>query len=227
MNTVPEGYLMDGKGRLIPEAMVKSHELLQDQTVKKIFGFARELSAQIGRFKGHTFQDVHTFLDLLREDHGLTMRGAKGKGNVTLATFDQAQRVQVRVQDQLRFGPGLQLAKEGIDECLNEWSADSRPEIRALIQEAFKTDKEGQVSREAVFHLLRLKIEDEKWQAAMALLRESIQIEGSKTYIRIQERGKDGKWHSISIDLASAEIPEPADEDLTAEPEPLEGVFPA
>tara|TARA_E500000318_G_scaffold46673_4_gene43987 strand:+ start:7373 stop:8020 length:648 start_codon:yes stop_codon:yes gene_type:complete len=208
MNTVPEGYLKDGKGRLVPQDMVKPHELLEDDTVRRIIGFSTELSAQIARFKGHTFEDVGTFLDILREKHNQTKRGAEGKGNITLSTFDQLMRVQVRVQDHFSFGPGLQVAKEGIDDCLNEWSADSRPEIRELIQEAFKTDKEGEVSREAVFHLLRLNIDDPKWQAAMELLRESIRVEGSKTYLRIQTRKPGGKWETLSIDLASAEIPE-------------------
>ena len=208
MNAIPEGYMEDGQARLVHQDNIKPHELLEDDTVCRIIGFSKELSAQIARFKGHTFEDVGTFLDILREKHGQTKRGAEGKGNITLTRFDQLKRVQVRVQDHFTFGPGLQVAKEGIDDCLNEWSADSRPEIRALIQEAFKTDKEGQVSREGVFHLLRLNIADPKWQAAMELLRESIRVEGSKTYLRIQTRKRGGKWETLSIDLASAEVPE-------------------
>ncbi len=205
---IPDGYMLDPKGRLVPASMVKEHEQLEDDVVRKVLGYADELSAQIGRFKGHTFDDVATFLDLLAEKYGAPKRGVSGKGNTTLSTYDGQARIQIQVQDHLSFGPGLQTAKTLIDECLRAWSADARPELRAIVTEAFRTDKEGQVSREALFSLLRMEIEDEGWQRAMAALRDSIRVEGSKTYIRLQRKGPDGKWTTVSIDLASAVVPE-------------------
>lgn len=205
---VPAGYLQDSKGRLVPEHMVKDHEKLEDQTVRKIIAFAEDLSAQIGRFKGHTFEDVATFLDVLSERYGQKKRGLDGKGNVSLTTYDGSMRVQVRVADQLTFGPGLQVAKAMVDDCLRKWSADARPELQALVTEAFRTDKTGQVSREAVFRLLRVEIDDPDWQAAMEALRDSIRILGSKAYLRMQRRRPDGGWATITVDLASATVPE-------------------
>lgn len=205
---IPPGYVMDAKGRLIPKSMVKDHELLEDQVVRNVIGHAETLSAQIGRFKGHCYEDIATLLDLLAEKYGARKRGMDGKGNVTLTSFDGTLRVQVQVQDQLTFGSGLQIAKSLIDDCLRAWSADARPELRAVVTEAFRTDKEGQVSREAVFSLLRMEIEDEGWKRAMEALRDSIRVVGSKSYIRMHRRGDDGRWMPISVDLASAEVPE-------------------
>jgi len=206
---IPPGFMENDKGHMVRVEQIAPHELLEDQLVKKIFAYAFELSAQIGRFKGHTFDDCATFLDLLAEHHGITKRGLKGKGNVSFTTFDGRARVQIQVQDQLTFGPGLQVAKTAIDECLRAWSADARSELQAVITETFRTDKEGQVSRTAVFSLLRMPIDDQKWQKAMNVLRESIRTQGSKTYIRIQyRRDSDGGWNSLSLDLASAEVPE-------------------
>lgn len=117
--------------------------------------------------------------------------------------------MQVRVAEQLCFGPGLQVAKSLVDDCLRKWSADARPELQLLVQEAFRTDKEGQVSREAVFSLLRMEIEDPDWQAAMEALRESVRVQGSKTYIRLQRRpAPNAGWQTIALDLASAEVPD-------------------
>lgn len=206
---IPAGYLMDAKGRLVPEGMVKPQELLEDQTVRRVIAYAEELSAQIGRFKGHSFEDVVTFLDLLSERYGAKKRGMDGKGNVTLSSYDGTLRLQVRVAEQLSFGPGLKVAEDLVKACLRKWSADARPELRRLIEEAFKTDKEGQVSREAIFSLLRLEIEDGDWQAAMEALRECIRVQGSKTYLRLQRRrSAEARWETITIDLASAVVPE-------------------
>lgn len=206
---IPAGYRENHRGHFIPESQIAPHELLEDQLVCKIFAFGKELADQIARFKGHTFEDCATYLDLLAERYGIGKRGLKGKGNVTFSSFDGRLRVQIQVQDQIAFGPGLQVAKTAIDECLRDWSTDARSELQAVISETFKTDKEGQVSRTAVFSLLRMEVVDERWQAAMLALRESIRTIGSKAYLRIQyRRDSDGGWDSLSLDLASAVVPE-------------------
>lgn len=208
INGVP--HLADAKGHLVPETMIKPHELLEDQLVSKMIEYARDLSAQIGRFKGHCFDDVASFMELLASNYGMTKRGAAGKGNVTFSSFDGRRKVTIQVADQMTFGPGLQVAKQMVDNCLEEWSADARPELRVLVQEAFRADKAGQVSTDAVFRLLRMEIVDAAWQRAMKALRESVRIEGSKSYIRFHERDASGRWKAITIDLASAVAPDMA-----------------
>lgn len=76
------------------------------------------------------------------------------------------------------------------------------------MNEAFRVDKANQVNRAAVFSLLRMEISDPDWKRAMAALRESVRIVGSKTYIRIQRRNAEGRWQTISLDIASAHVPE-------------------
>ena len=111
--TIPEGYLMDAKGRLVPESLIRQHERLEDKTVRDIIKYADELSGQIGRFKGHTFEDVASFLDLLSARYGQSpRRGMNGKGNIALTSYDGTQRVQVLIADELTFSAGLQVAKE-------------------------------------------------------------------------------------------------------------------
>ena len=114
-------------------------------------------------------------------------------------------RVQVQVADQIAFGPQLQIAKTLIDECLTEWSADSRPEIQSIVTRAFNTDREGQINKAELFMLLRLEIEDARWNRAMDAIRASIRVTGSKEYVRFYARDKveDG-WTAITIDLAKA-----------------------
>lgn len=47
-------YLHDAKGNLVPLENVKPADKLQDETVRKVIGYARDLSAQVARFKQHT-----------------------------------------------------------------------------------------------------------------------------------------------------------------------------
>jgi hypothetical protein len=202
MNTIPDGYMQDAKGRLVPERLVKQTDRLEDQLVKKCLGYADELSAEIARFKGHTFDDVAAFMDLLAEAYGQAKGGKKG--NVTFTSFDGRARVQVAVQDHIDFGPELQVAKQLIDACIEEWSADSRDEIRALVNHAFEVDKPGQVNREALFALRKIDIDDERWRQAQAAITDSIRVTGSKTYVRFYRRPTpEDRWRAVTIDLAA------------------------
>lgn len=194
-------YMPDAKGSLVPLENVKAEHKLEDEVVRKIISFAEELSAQIERFRGHTMTDLGEFDALLAQEYGSKIGGAKG--NRTYQSFDGLMKVQVAISDYIDFGPQLQVAKKLLDECLMEWSADSRPEIRAVITKAFNTEKEGQVNRSEIFMLLRLDIEDERWQDAMRAIREAMRITGSKEYVRFYKRASaQERWQNITIDLA-------------------------
>lgn len=210
-NMIPDGiveidgvaYMPDTKGGLLPVELIKPKDKLIDEQVRKVMGFATALSEQLARFKGHTFEDLGALDAMLAQEYGAKVGGPKG--NRTYMTFDGLMKIEVRVADQLDFGPELQIAKSLVDECLNEWSADSRPEIRAIVTRAFNTDKEGKINRSEIFTLLALEIADPRWQEAMRAVRESIRVVGSKTYMRFQMRDRyDGPWATVTIDLAKA-----------------------
>lgn len=196
-------YMTDTRGALVPLDLVKAQHKLEDETVRKVIFFARALSAQIGRFRGNTMADLGEFDALLAQEYGQARGGQKG--NRTYQSYDGCLKVQVQVSDTIDFGPELQIAKGLIDECLNEWSAESRPEIRAVVTRAFNTDKEGQVNRAEVFTLLRLAIEDSRWQRAQDAIRDAMRVTGSREYVRFYERDRpDGRWRAITVDLAKA-----------------------
>lgn len=199
-------FMIDGKGHHVPINLVKPQHLLEDQTVRKIIEYARPLSAIVCRFKGHTFDDVATFLDILSEQYDAKKGGTKG--NVTLTSFDGCLKVMVQVQDTLVFGPELQVAKTLFDECITRWSEGSDEKIHALVDHAFNVDKQGQINREAVFGLRRLEIKDDGWRKAIKALNDSINIQGSKQYIRFYERKvPTDAWQAITIDIAKATAP--------------------
>lgn len=199
-------YLQDAKGNLVPLETIGAADLLIDETVRKIIGFAEDLSAQVARFKGHTFEDIGSLMALLAQEHGTTLGGRKG--NVTLTSIDGCLKVQLQVADLLEIGPEIQVAKALIDECLREWSSDSRVELRALVDRVFNVDKEGTINRAELFMLLRVSIEDERWQRAMEAIRASIRVVGAKEYVRFARRPEPtAPWVSITIDIASARAP--------------------
>jgi hypothetical protein len=199
-------HMRDSKGHLVPLELVKPQDQLQDEIVRKIIGFARDLSGQVSRFKGHSFEDVNDFLDLLQQQYG-EARGKRAgtNGNLTLMTFDGTLKVQVAVADHFDYGPELQIAKSLVDECLNDWAADANENLRAIVTRAFNTDKEGKINRAELLGLKRLEIDDPRWISAMKAIKEAERAVGSKTYMRFYER-EDGNapWRAITIDMAKA-----------------------
>ena len=196
-------YMVDAKGSLTPISLIKAEDKLEDQTVRTVLGFARALSEQVARFKGHTYEDLGALDAVLAEHYGVSKGGAKG--NKTYMSFDGLLKVQVQVADHIDFGPQLQIAKALVDECLEEWTEESRPEIKNIITRAFNTDKAGQINRSDIFMLLRLEIADDRWTRAMEAIRAAMRVVGSKTYVRCYERDHlDGAWRAVTIDLAKA-----------------------
>lgn len=194
-------YMTDAKGAFVPLAMVKPQHKLEDETVRKVIDHAIDLSARIARFRGHTMTDLGSLDALIAQEYGAKIGGAKG--NRTYQTIDGLMKVQVQVSEQIDFGSELQVAKTIIDECLTEWSADSRAEIQSIITRAFNTDQEGKINRAEIFMLMRHQIADPRWQRAMDAIRDAMRVTGSKEYIRFYTRNKitDG-WQAVTIDLA-------------------------
>ena len=196
-------YMRDPRGALVPVDVIKAVDQLEDGVVRKIMHFAEDLSARVSRFKGHTFTDLGEFDALLAQEYNVTKGGPKG--NRTYTSYDGLMRVSVRTAELLEFGSGLQQAKALFDECLNEWTQDSRAEIRAIVTDAFNTDQEGKINRSAIFRLLRYDIRDPRWVEACRALREAMRPMGSKIYVRIEQReAPDAKWSAVTIDLAAA-----------------------
>lgn len=198
-----KAYMADAKGGLVPVELVKAQHKLEDETVRKIIGHAVDLNSQIGRFLGHTTTDLGEFDALLAQEYNAKRGG--NKGNRTYQTFDGLLKVQVQNADLIDFGPELQIAKAIIDECLNEWASETRPEIRAVVTRAFNTDREGQINRSEIYMLLRLDIDDARWQRAQDAIREAMRVTGSKQYVRFYKRkAVTDAWQPITIDLAKA-----------------------
>ena len=196
-------YLRDAKGSLVPLASVKAADLLIDEAVREMLVDAGELSAAIARFREAIFARVAEVQDLLAQEYGAKVGGAKG--NISLLTVDGCMKVQVQVADLIDLGPELQAAKSLIDECLTQWTAGSGDELRAIVHRAFAVDRTGKISLSALLMLLRTQIQDERWLRAMQAIRDSMRVVGSRSYVRFYQRpAPDAPWRGVPIDIAAA-----------------------
>ena len=201
--TVPDGFWEKADGSLVPESKVKDIDKLRDSLVREIIGKARSTSSDLAVFKGTAMADIAAFVSTSATQYDAAIGGTKG--NVTLLSFDGRYKIQRSMQDKITFGEQLQAAKVLIDECMKDWTKDSNDNIKALINNAFQVDAQGQVSTGRVLALRSIDITDTKWIQAMRAIADSMQTVSSKAYIRCYERNDaNGEYLPISLDVASA-----------------------
>lgn len=195
-----QDFMKDAQGRMVPIGLVKELDRERDALVREIVAGALEVNQKIVNFKNKTFGDIQAFVDLAAEKHDKTLGGIKG--NVTLGSYDGEYRVLRAIDEYHTFNEQLQVAKQLIDRCINRWSVGSDQKIRLLVQDAFQVDKKGRVNTKRILGLKRLNIEDEEWLKAMEAITESLEVAGTREYVRIYKRDPQGEYQQINIDVA-------------------------
>ncbi|MBB1420082.1 DUF3164 family protein [Pseudoalteromonas sp. SG44-1] len=202
MNNVPEGYLKDGKGNLVAVANIKQTDLIKDEFVRKAIDKAIEMQEALAEFKQSLMAEADDFIELLAQEHGVNLGGKKG--NVTLRTFDSQLKVTLQTQERIELGPELTLAKQLIDQCLDEWTEGGNQNIKAIVSKTFNTDKQGSLNPQRILALRKLEISDDsgKWTKAMNIIAESVGVVDSCRFIRFYKQDDKGIEQAISLDIA-------------------------
>jgi hypothetical protein len=198
---IPEGYRQNANGDLVKLENIKEIDLLRDELVNDIAARALAHSGVLAEFKATVFTEVQGFIQASAAKYKAKLGGAKG--NVTLFSFDGRYKLQIANQDNVCFDERLQAAKALLDKCIKKWSEGASDNLLALVNDAFQVDKTGNVSIRRVMGLRNLDIQDRDWRKAMDAISDSVQIVGSKSYIRVYEREDTGEYRPISLDMAS------------------------
>lgn len=196
-----EQFMQDAEGRFVPLKLIKEIDRQRDDLVKEYINKAKELSVKIQTFKKESFNDIAAHVSLGAERYNLKIGG--NKGNVTLLSYDGRYKIIRSVAEKLDFNESLAAAKELIDRCINKWSVGANAELKAIVNRAFKTDREGKISTLKVLDLMTVKINDEEWKMAIQALSDSMSVSSTKSYVRFYEKQIDGSYKAIPIDIAA------------------------
>lgn len=203
-NKIPDGYVKDARGRLVPLEVLSEQDVRRDALVKKIVAEALELEELIATKRQSMNREVDEFLDWLK-----TMKKVKRenwKGNVQLDSFDGSMRIDRRVSEVIVFNETLQLAKTLVDEWLKENLDGANEGLRTVIMGAFNVDVKGRINKSQILKLLRLEIKDPKWKKAMALVRDAIQIQSTRQSTSFYVRGPQDAFRQVVLAFVSSEI---------------------
>ncbi|HBC0574890.1 DUF3164 family protein [Serratia marcescens] len=193
-------YRKNAQGYLVPEDLIRPVDKLRDDVVMKIVAAAKTLREVMAVFKIESMGQIEDFVDLSASEYGVEFGGAKG--NVLLTSFDGRYQVRRAIGDHRVFDERIQAAKKLIDECLIAWSDGASDNLRALVEHAFRVNKQGRIDVNQVLSLRQLDIDDDKWREAMEAIADSITVTGTSQYLRIYERQENGKYTQISLDIS-------------------------
>lgn len=188
-------HMTDSQGRLVPVENVREIDRLRDDLVRRLAARYEEVRKVCQEFRAWADNEIDAYLQLSQERFGIKRGGQCG--NLTLHTYDGQLRILRAVQKKLAFTDEIHAAKTLIDECIAEWTAGARPELKALVDDAFKVDSKGDLAADRVLGLRRLQIADPRWQRAMEAIADSLWVDATRQYLRFYRRKPDGEYEHI------------------------------
>ena len=199
---VPEGYMKNALGHLVPRENVREQDLLRDQVARTLASHALEINQKLADFKRKSLGDIDDLVKISAERYGVTLGGEKG--NISISSYDGKYKVVRSVAELIQFTEELEAAKALIFACIKRWSVGVNPHIQTLVGRAFAPGRNGQLKTAAVLDLLRIEFEDAEWKEAMRALKDSIAANGTAIYVRVYERiGDSNQYKAIPLDLAT------------------------
>jgi len=187
--------MKDAQGRLVPAAMVKPQDIQRDRLVRDLFAQFGRLQAETQRFRESADADIDAHLALVAEEYGVKSRGQVG--NLQLTSFDGELRILRAVAKVIAFTDEIHAAKTLIFECVAEWTEGARKELKVVVDDAFRQDKQGHLSADRILGLLRWNIEDARWVRAMQAIKDSIKVQSTRQYLRFYRRNVSGEYELI------------------------------
>lgn len=199
--TIPQGFMKNAIGHLVPVDQVREHDLLRDDIARSLAMSAIEISATLAAFKKKALADIADLISVSSERYGVTIGGKKGNASIT--TYDGEYRIDRAYAERITFTEEILAAKELVDSCIRAWSKGANSHLQVLVDRAFRANKKGEIKTADLLDLLRSDIDDPAWKQAMQALKDSILVVGTAVYVRVYKRDNDtGKYNPISLNIA-------------------------
>ena len=151
-------YWVDGEGLKVPLKHIHEEDKIRDKVVTELIKQAKELQKYTIAAKREMEAKL---LDYLGES--ANREGEEWVGGTCIMDFSATKQVIIRVSKRWTFDERLQIAKQKIDKCIQNWSGNANSKLVALVNRAFKVDQKGEVDARQIIGLRTLKIDDDLW----------------------------------------------------------------
>lgn len=182
-------YYQRADGSLVPETMVKDEDKLKDNLVNDLAIKILGLRADMDTLKKSVMEDMDSFIRLMAENYGVDIETKCGSYNLT--TYDGKYRLRIETNDYTRYNEKVYIAKELIDEYIDESTKDASDTVRTIVSTAFQLHQ-GHFDAKAISRLRQLAITDEKWKKAMDVLDDAREVVTTGRSLRLYVKNDSG-----------------------------------
>ena len=150
---------------------------------------------------------IHAAMDERERRWGVrqTARARAGQKTSGVAfSLDRNMKIERTYSDRVAYDDlRMKRAHELMEQCVEEWEAGGRNEIKQIVSLSFRKNSKGLYSRVEMTRLLKIKSADPRWQEAVQLIREAEIVDGVAAYLMMAIRDERGKFIRLPLDIAS------------------------
>lgn len=195
----------DESGVQIPYNRTTKLERLKENKIYSLYQKSVKANEALTKLKEEIEIIVNDIVETARETNDVKLNG---KGNFTFYNFDRSLKVEVSVNELIRFDDlTLESAKEVLLGVVRE-NIQGDDFILALVEDAFQTSR-GRLDTRKILglkkHTQRIKTKEirKEWEKAMTLIDQSISRPGSKTYYRVWAMDEAGAYQNVELNFSA------------------------
>lgn len=200
-----EEFWTDEAGVEIPYNRTTKTERLLERQLYSMFNKSLQIEEALKKFKTDIAETVANIVETAREENAVKLNG---KGNYTFYNFDRSLKIEVSVNELIRFDDlKLESAKEVLINLVRN-SVTGDDFILSLVEDAFQTTR-GKLDTRKILSLkkhtkrIKTKAIREEWEKAMTLIDESISRPDSKTYYRVWYKDANGVYQTVELNFSA------------------------
>lgn len=195
----------DEAGNVIPYDRIKGSERANERKLPSLAKERINLRAALELHKRKCFEVGEELYQIFIDENGGKAPKSKGKGNITRYTFDRSIKIEINVNEAIVFDESLlQLAKDKLDDLLNDGLSEAKDFIKPLVMDAFNNSG-GSLDTKRVLGLRRYadRIPDKRYSEAMTLIDKAIRKPKSKEYFSLYVKNDIGEYVDVHLNFSS------------------------
>lgn len=200
-----DGNWIDESETLIPYNRTTKLERLKEKHAFTILNDAEFINKKALEFKQKLTELVAEVIEAAREENSVKL---EGKGNYTWYNFNRSIKIEVNVNELIKFDEILiESAKEKLMDLIRT-NITGDDFIISIVEDAFQTSK-GNLDPKKILglkkHTERIKnaLLKEQWSNVMAVIDRSISRPTSKTYFKVWKKNEEGKYEGVELNFSA------------------------
>jgi hypothetical protein len=192
-------------GERIPYDRVRASERLNEKKLAPLAKERMSLRIAMEKHKEKCFAIGNELYAAFIAENGGKAPKSKGKGNISRHSFDRSIKIEINVNEAIAFDESLlQLAKDKLDELLNDGLVAAKEWIKPIVMDAFSTSG-GTLDTKRVLGLRRHaeNITDPRYREAMAFIDRAITKPSSKQYFSLYVKNEKDEYVDVHLNFSN------------------------